>query len=348
MSNTPFREYKHWVHEGGISTPLIVHWPAGIKVGRAVLSAPQAPAASFQHTRQGLLIDQPGHLIDIMATCIDVSGATYPQLFSGQPIKPLQGVSLRPAFGGKPLARVEPIFWEHEGNRAVREGKWKLVAKENKPWELYDMEFDRTETYDVAGHHPDKVRELAAKWDSWAARANVLPLGGWRGKGPGGKSGPLSKELRFVLKAGDRLAREQAPAIVGRGFGVTVKFVASGRTGVLVAQGGSVHGYTLFVNAGKISFAVRRGGVMTSVSADLTTPGPHTASANLEMSGAMTLMLDGQLAAQGAAPGPLAVMPRDALNVGADEGGAVGPYAAPNRFGGTIESVVIELDDAEP
>ena len=163
VSNTPFREYKHWMHEGGISTPLIVHWPAG-------LAAKQ----------RGKLDRQPGYLTDIMATCVDVSGATYPKEFAGEKIKPLHGVSLQPAFKGRSLNREEPIFWEHESNRAVRDGKWKLVAKENQPWELYDMEKDRSELHDLAGKNPKKVKTLAAKWDAWAARSDVLPLGGWR------------------------------------------------------------------------------------------------------------------------------------------------------------------------
>ena len=165
VSNTPFREYKHWVHEGGISTPLIVHWPAGV-VSR----------------RNGKLEEQPAHLIDIMATCIDVGSAKYPAEVDGEKIKPLQGVSLQPAFAGKSVKRKEPIFWEHEANRAVRDGKWKLVAKENQPWELYDIEKDRSELHDLAPENPKKVKELSEKWDAYAARADVLPLGGWRAK----------------------------------------------------------------------------------------------------------------------------------------------------------------------
>jgi arylsulfatase A-like enzyme len=163
VSNTPFREYKHWVHEGGISTPLIVHWPAGISA-----------------RRDGRLESQPGHLVDIMATCVDVAGVNYPGDFNGHAIKPMEGVTLVPAFNGKNLKRKNPLFWEHEGNRAIRDGRWKLVAKENKPWELYDMEKDRTETCDLAGKNPGKVKQLAAAWDAWAARADVLPLGAWK------------------------------------------------------------------------------------------------------------------------------------------------------------------------
>jgi arylsulfatase len=170
VSNTPFREYKHWVHEGGISTPLIVHWPAGIP-----------------SRRQGRLENQPGQLPDIMATCVDAAGATYPAEFAGETIKPMEGVTLLPALKGRSLDRKRPLCWEHEGNRAIRDGKWKLVAKEFQPWELYDLEKDRSELHDLAAKQPATVRELEAKWDAWAARANVLPLGGWRGSGQPGK-----------------------------------------------------------------------------------------------------------------------------------------------------------------
>ncbi len=163
VANTPFREYKHWVHEGGIATPLIAHWPAGICAAR-----------------RGKLEAQPGHLIDIMATCVELSGATYPKEFNGETIKPLEGVSLAPAFAGRPLARTQPLFWEHESNRAVRDGRWKLVAMEDKPWELYDLTADRTEMNDLAAQQPAKVRELSAAWEAWAKRADVLPLGSWK------------------------------------------------------------------------------------------------------------------------------------------------------------------------
>lgn len=158
VSNTPFREYKHWVHEGGISTPLIAHWPAGI------------PA-----TRRGKLEQQPGHLIDLMATCVDLAGARYPGEFSGEKITPMQGVSLRPAFEGRTLPRAEPLCWEHEGNRAIRVGDWKLVMKHNAPWELYNIETDRTEQKNLAAEQPDRVRAMEAQWKTWADRVGVEP-----------------------------------------------------------------------------------------------------------------------------------------------------------------------------
>lgn len=174
VSNTPFREYKHWVHEGGISTPLIAHWPEGI--------------AAAQRQK---LVRTPGHLIDVMATCVDVAGARYPEEFQGQPIQPLEGVSLRPAFTGQAIQRPQPIFWEHEGNRAVRDGPWKLVAKGPAgPWELYDMDADRTETRDLAARHPDIVNSLATQWEIWAKRARVVP---WIWKPPYGEQQATAK-----------------------------------------------------------------------------------------------------------------------------------------------------------
>lgn len=163
VANTPFREYKHWVHEGGISTPLIAHWPEGIR-----------------RDRRGGLEPQVGHIIDIMATCVDLAGAEYPSDFNGHRIKPLEGVSLAPAFSGREIARKQPLFWEHESNRAVRDGHWKLVAVEDGPWELYDMASDRTEMHDLSARYPDRVKALAAAWDAWAQRCDVYPLGAWK------------------------------------------------------------------------------------------------------------------------------------------------------------------------
>jgi arylsulfatase A-like enzyme len=154
-SNTPFRLYKHWIHEGGISTPLIARWPNGIK-------------------QPGSITHQAGHIIDIMATCVDVAGTSYPASYGGQKIKPLEGQSLAPILRGeerKPYTN----FWEHEGNRAVRQGKWKLVSRFPDTWELYDLEADRTEMNNLAGANPSLVKELSSLWDAWARRSNVRP-----------------------------------------------------------------------------------------------------------------------------------------------------------------------------
>ena len=165
VSNTPFREYKHFSHEGGISTPLIVHWPQGIA-----------------KNRRGKLEKQPGHVIDVMATCIDVAGGEFPKKFAGNDLIPLEGVSLRPSFSGKSLARKDALYFEHHLNCAIRDGDWKLVRKgqTGRPaklhaWELYNMSEDRPELHNVAAEHPKKVAELNAKWEAWALRAKVKP-----------------------------------------------------------------------------------------------------------------------------------------------------------------------------
>ena len=156
LNNTPFRRYKHFTNEGGISAPLVAHWPAGI------------PAA-----RNGKLEHQPGHLIDIMATACELSGALYPAEFKGHRILPLEGLSLLPALAGAPLHRVKPLFWEHEGNRAVRSGAWKLVMKYRGDWELYHIPNDRTEQRNLIGEKPDLGRLLARQWNDWAATTFV-------------------------------------------------------------------------------------------------------------------------------------------------------------------------------
>jgi arylsulfatase len=159
LSNTPFRRYKHFNHEGGIATPLIAYWPAKI-------------------TTPGALRTQVGHVIDIMPTCVELSGAKYPTTFNGKPILPMEGRSLLPAFDDKPIQR-DALFWEHEGNAAVRVGDWKLVRyKRNGPWELYDMAADRTELHDLATAQPQRAKDLLAQWQAWAIRAHVEPAPG--------------------------------------------------------------------------------------------------------------------------------------------------------------------------
>ncbi len=161
LSNTPFRRFKHFTHEGGIASPLIVHWPRGIDVNR-----------------RNTLVHQPAHLIDVMPTVLDVTGVAYPQEYRGKAIQPMEGVSLRPAFAGGAVTRMQPLFWEHEGNRAIRSGDWKLVSTYPNPWELYDMAADRVERNNLAASRPDLVNTLAAEWDAWAKRANVDPWNG--------------------------------------------------------------------------------------------------------------------------------------------------------------------------
>ena len=158
-SNTPFRLHKHWVHEGGISTPLIVHWPKGLK------------------TKAGGLSHQPGHVIDIMATCCELAGINYPEQYNNQQIIPLEGKSLMPIFKGQKRKGHEIIYWEHFGNMAARNGPWKLVKTNNGEWELYNIESDRTELNDLSEEMPGKVKELIKIYNAKATQTG-MPV--WR------------------------------------------------------------------------------------------------------------------------------------------------------------------------
>ncbi len=156
VSDTPFVLYKHFAHEGGIASPCIVSWPDVIKA-------------------KGTLNSQIGHVTDIMATCVELAGAERPKTFAGGKVPPLEGTSLLPIFQGQQRAHAAPIFWEHEGNRAVRQGNWKLVARHRGEWELYDVAADRTESRNLAVSNSEKVRELTALYDAWAKRCEVVP-----------------------------------------------------------------------------------------------------------------------------------------------------------------------------
>ncbi len=150
--NTPFRLYKHYVHEGGACTPMIASWPRGISGDWA-----------------GSFVRQTAYLPDFMATCAELAGAEYP---SGLPA--CQGVSILPLLRGidEPI-HVDPIYWEHEGNAAMRWGDWKLVREYQKPWELYAMDLDRTEMNDLAASQPAKRNEMVALWEEWATKNQV-------------------------------------------------------------------------------------------------------------------------------------------------------------------------------
>lgn len=156
VSNTPFREYKSYNHEGGIATPLIAHWPKGIKA-------------------RNELRHEPGHLIDVMATCIEVSGAEYPKRHAEQDIPPMEGRSLAGGFAGD-RAEERTLLSEHEGKAAIIKGSWKLVrAGREGRWELYDIARDRTELNDLSKAYPEIVRELAELWEKEAMRTFIYP-----------------------------------------------------------------------------------------------------------------------------------------------------------------------------
>ena len=164
VNNTPFRLFKHYTHEGGISTPFIISWPDGVK-------------------SKGSIFDNPAHLIDVNATLLDLAGASYPSTYKGNDIKPHEGESFSRVLEGQDWKRDKPISWEHEGNRAVRMGDWKLVSEIADPgdpeskavWELYNIRDDRTELSDLILHEPDRANSMIRFYNEWAERAGVLP-----------------------------------------------------------------------------------------------------------------------------------------------------------------------------
>lgn len=169
-SNTPFRFHKMWVHEGGISTPLIVRWPDKIQ-------------------QTGGWTNQVGHIIDVMATCVDISGAKYPANKNDQAVFPYEGNSLLPTFQHPETTKSRMLYWEHEGNKAIRQGDWKLVKENGHKWELYDLSQDRSELHNLVKSEPQRVETMSREWDAWAERVGVvpwddLPPPGYRSKGP--------------------------------------------------------------------------------------------------------------------------------------------------------------------
>lgn len=154
LSNTPFRSFKHWESEGGISTPFIAYYPELIKPG------------SINH--------QPAHVVDIQATIFDLAGVKYPETYKGHKITPADGLSLREPLQGKSWKGHEVLYWEHQGNKAVRQGKWKIVSSyPENVWRLYDMEEDRTELVDLSKSNPLKLEELVKRYTQWAEKSGV-------------------------------------------------------------------------------------------------------------------------------------------------------------------------------
>jgi arylsulfatase len=157
VSNTPFRRHKSWVHEGGIATPLIAHWPRGIEA-------------------KGELRQAVAHVIDLAPTILKLAGGTWPTEFDGRPVPPHPGKDLSPTFAEDAAIDRDCLWWFHQGNRAIRSGDWKLVSAKNEPWQLYDLAHDRAENRDLSAANPDKVQQLSGRWESMMREFQHLAL----------------------------------------------------------------------------------------------------------------------------------------------------------------------------
>ncbi|MEJ6643648.1 MAG: arylsulfatase [Akkermansiaceae bacterium] len=315
VSNTPFREYKHWVHEGGIATPLIAHWPTGI-------------------AKKNSFASEPSHLIDIMATCLDLGDATYPSTKT-----PVEGTSLAPILEGKSINRGKPIYFEHEGNRAVRDGEWKLVAKgTNGPWELYNIPADRTEQHNLADKHPDRLKTMAAQYEQWAKERGVVPFGSWNKN----KKAKASPKESFNPKIGDTFTQETSPAVANRPFTVTAQLEKLPAQGVIAAQGGSSAGWTFFIKGKNLHFTTRSNGKPFTVSAPIPADakGPFEARVTKK---ALVLRADNKRIGTKEGSPFITGHPIDALEVGQDNGGLVGDYQNDFKLNVGLQSLQISF-----
>jgi arylsulfatase len=284
-------------------------------------------------------------LIDIMATCVNLAGASYPTEFNGKPITPMEGTSLLPAFDGQSL-KSRAIFWEHEGNRAMRDGDWKLVATYPAgKWELYNMALDRTEMQDLADKEPERLKSMIAQWEAWGKRVHALP---WPWEPQYGQSAEQSGPAHVVLnlKPDEDLAGANAPMIVDRAITITATLDKVAPEGVIVAQGGRVCGYTLYMQQGRLYFSVRTQAELATISTKDPLPqSAHTIIATLAKDATMTLKVDDDQVAQGKAAHLLDIQPKDGLQIGRDKAGAVGEYTAPFPYRGSIQGVRLEFSN---
>lgn len=320
-SSTPYRYYKQYTHEGGVTTPLIVHYPAGLTL---------AP---------GTMIRRTGYITDILPTLAELAGATYPTERNGESIMPSEGASLVPILkGGERPDR--PIIIEHEDSKALRDGDWKIVQERGgRPWELYNLAKDPTEVHDLAGLEPERLKAMTAAWEAWARRVGL-------------KEGePKAVRGTIDLQPGKALAGAEAPAIANEPLRIQATVRDAGKGGVVASQGAQVQGWSLYVRDGKPVLAVRRDGSLFELAADRALgDGQVELAAELRRDGAARILVDGVEVAKGSAGGCIPAQPKDPLIVGDDRQGAVGSYQTPRPFRGSIlraRLTVGELDAAD-
>ena len=346
-NNGPLRGYKAQTWEGGIRVAWFVQW-AG-------------------HLPAGKVDERPVIQLDILPTALAAAGV------EPQADWKLEGVNLLPYLAGeKKEAPHEALFWRFGQQLAIRKGDWKLVKApgggaepgraggepaSTKGAQLYNLAQDIGEKTNLADQEPEKVKELAAAWDAWN-KDNIAPK--W---GPGEGGGAPARRNRVAAesakpaagaavapaagpwKTGDSLPAASAPKVAEHGFTVSADIQGAEPKGVIVAQGGQANGYALFVQDGKLAFALRAKRELTLVTATKTLEaGARKVEAKLAADGKITLSVDGQAVGEGKAAGLVPAQPGEGLTVGNDGRNAVGEYTAPNDFTGKVENARVKTE----
>ena len=296
LCNTPFRLYKHFTHEGGISTPFIAHWPSGFG----------------SHSEW---VRDPVHVIDVLPTLLSAARAEYPVQRKDEPVPPLEGVDLLPAMRGKDIPdRI--LGFDHQAAHAFRDGDWKLVWSKRMPqeiqWELYNLSQDRCELNDLASTYPHRVDKMVEQWYEWARRVGVI----WN-------------------EGGESYGNQLSPRISNCALVIDVEVLAEHPEGVVISHGGNQYGYSLHFVDGRPVFTVRMNGIASHLSLEERCVGEVSLCAKLDLDTFSLCVNNGQIVSR-VSPGLLPMEPLDEFMLGVDDRTTVGEYTAPNKFNGKI------------
>ena len=309
LGNTPLNMYKHYCHEGGISSPLIISWPKELKT-------------------TGIWSNEPAHLMDIVPTILQATGTNYPEYRNMLKIQPMEGVSLLDAARGNAM-ETRMIPFDHQGAHGLRWGNWKIVWSKRQPtpvtWELYDLDIDPSEQNNIANQHPDLVKKLVTEWENWAVRVGVE--GYWKGKDTTENSPEIAKK-EILISA-------------------EVRPDSNDSNGVIISHGGSRYGYALYMFKGKPVFDVRIDGKITGIAWPDNINGMCRIEANLTKN-RMSISVNDAPEVKVDSPGLIPIQPLDPMIVGEDSLSPAGNYDTPNKFEGTIIYTRVVADGKPP
>ena len=332
LSNTPLRMYKHFNHEGGNCSPLLVHWPKGI-------------------IDTDRWIRSPVHLIDFMPTVLEVSEAHYPKSFKGEDLIPVEGKSLVPFFKGEGNTDDRVLCFDHFESSAIRKGDWKLVRGnnryKNRTWELYNLAEDRCETNNLIDSYAVKAEELQTEWLQWAKRVKITPYYSHVEENPAKVRKKLKKDAEgfYILKHGDQVAREYAPKFAQKSIVIKLSITrGKEKSGVLISHGGNRCGYSLYLVDGRPAFSCRLDGTLHTIRATEILPEKRVSlSVELLSDGGVSFEIDGVVEGEGELPGLFNNHPQDPLEVGNDSQSTVVSYDSNSRFKGQIDEAKLKI-----